>query len=137
MGSESEAAHYAYPVAECTDHPTYIRFLTDFAVGRQKRNDRGRDSLVFWQDWLDGREYGRVGGIAVSAALQVFQNCLKIVQSAAGRLRIIANTYIRHRRISPKCSVGKDTNGQRVFVLLLMVLTRIHPPEPGFFLPAI
>ena len=38
------------------------------------------------------------------------------------------------RRIPPKWRADKGAQGPRTFVLLLMVLTRIPPPEPGFFL---
>ena len=46
--------------------------------------------------------------------------------------------YFKCRRgISPKCRDDIGANGPRTIVLLLMVLTRIPPPEPGFFLPAL
>ncbi len=58
MGSESEAPHYAYPAAECTNDPTCIRFLTIFDNGRQKGNARGRTSLGFWRDETVSRKSG-------------------------------------------------------------------------------
>ena len=39
--------------------------------------------------------------------------------------------------ISPQVPRQSRYRGSCTFVLLLMVLTRIHPPEPGFFLSAI
>lgn len=70
-----------------------------------------------------------------SAGAGVFQICLKNDRSALdarGYWPILPFTGARHLPPSaPPAKVPRIA----YFVLLLMVLTRIHPPEPGFFLP--
>lgn len=66
----------------------------------------------------------------------VFQICLKNDQQTLALRQTWPILQVLARRIPPKWRADKGAQGPRTFVLLLMVLTRIPPPEPGFFLCA-
>src|SRR5690606_7310615 len=91
-------------------------------------------SLVCLAGWLPA-----VPGAdsADSAAAAVFQICLKNTQfglDAQSAWPILELTGARH--LPPSAPPAK-VPWTAYLDLLLMVLTRIHPPESGFFLPAL
>ncbi|MEG1081903.1 MAG: hypothetical protein RSE44_25465, partial [Pseudomonas sp.] len=69
------------------------------------------------------------------SSLRRIPNLFKKRAVAAGSPPILTNTSGVGVAHPPKWRADKGAQGPRTFVLLLMVLTRIHPPEPGFFLP--